>query len=143
MIENKLFIEQDKVQQVSSTSITAGAESHEPPHVSSGISSDKDNVRPRRLKRRQKKSARSTSEQEAVSDTYITPNPGYASFGIYTQIKEASQVLLWNSQGILVRQYTYQKGSSYNTDGLPSGLYVISVLNENGKNIGAFRWAKK
>ena len=87
--------------------------------------------------------ATSTAEQEAVSDTYIAPNPGYASFGIYTQIKKASQVLLWNSQGKLIRQYTYQKGSFYNTDGLPSGLYVISLLDENRRTIGSFRWAKK
>ena len=85
----------------------------------------------------------STAAQEVTSNTYITPNPGHTSFSIHTQMKGATQVLLWDSQGKLARQYAYQKGNPYNTDSLPSGLYVISLLNENRKTISAFRWVKK
>jgi hypothetical protein len=60
---------------------------------------------------------------------HLYPNPANTSFSIHSQVP-INKVILHNSMGKLIAEYTEQK--AYSLTGLSSGIYFVRVETDNG-----------
>jgi hypothetical protein len=62
----------------------------------------------------------------------IAPNPTLNVFHINGMLKGKNSISIYNNDGKLVSSFTVTNGKSIDISHLPSGVYVLNILNENG-----------
>lgn len=84
----------------------------------------------------------STPDLGGASQSVAFPNPAGNYFEV-TGTGEATRVVLYNVIGKPVREFQVMPGAQYQLGGLPNGLYLASLMDQNGKILRTFRIAKR
>ena len=85
--------------------------------------------------------ASSTSNPTAPNAVSIFPNPAVTWFSISENV-QASRVEVYNIIGKQIAQYAYQSSGRYDISNLAGGLYLVRVIDKQGRLVTTKRLTK-
>lgn len=81
-------------------------------------------------------------EDVKISEINLFPNPTTDNFTL-TNIDGVQDVIINNIIGTPLKQYVAEENGIYSMGDLPAGIYMVQLIDANGKNIGSKRVFKQ
>ena len=72
----------------------------------------------------------------------IYPNPAFNFIGL-NNVSGVSSIIIYNLVGRKIKKFAAQKNERYDVADLPSGMYLVQLLGNDGKVVTTQRMSKK